>query len=85
MEGTAADTGEAFFQSLVRHLASAIDAQHAFVAEFLGGVRVRTLAYWGNGRIQPNMTSKTLRGLSIAFPFDRFRGRAYLAGHAWAL
>src|SRR5262245_29220412 len=54
-EGTATETGEAFFQSLVRHLATAIDAHYALVAEFLGGVRVRTLAYWAKGRIEPNV------------------------------
>ncbi len=33
-EGTAESTGEAFFQSLVEHLATAIQVQYAFVAEF---------------------------------------------------
>jgi PAS domain S-box-containing protein len=56
VEGTARTTGEAFFQSLVRHLAVAIDVEYAFVAEFAGSAtRVRTLAYWGHGEIRPNV------------------------------
>ena len=34
VEGTACNTGEEFFQSLVRHLSRAIDVHYAFVAEF---------------------------------------------------
>ena len=34
VEGTAESTGEAFFHSLVEHLAAAIGVQYAFVAEF---------------------------------------------------
>ena len=34
VEGTVEGTGEAFFQSLVEHLAKAIQVQYAFVAEF---------------------------------------------------
>jgi PAS domain S-box-containing protein len=56
VEGTARSTGEAFFQSLVRHLAAAIGVSYAFVAEFDGvATRVRTLAYWGKGSIRPNV------------------------------
>ena len=56
VEGTARSTGEVFFQSLVRHLASAIGVSYAFVAEFAGApTRVRTLAYWGRGRIRENV------------------------------
>ena len=55
VEGTATGTGEAFFRSLVRHLATATDTHYAFVAEFLGGERVRTLAYWAGGQIAPNV------------------------------
>ena len=56
VEGTARNTGEAFFQSLVRHLASAVGVNYAFVAEFAGvATRVRTLAYWGKGEILPNL------------------------------
>jgi PAS domain S-box-containing protein len=56
VEGTARSTGEAFFQSLVRHLAAAIGVEYAFVAEFASTrTRVRTLAYWGKGEILPNV------------------------------
>jgi PAS domain S-box-containing protein len=56
VEGTARNTGEAFFQSLVRHLASAVGVNHAFVAEFAGvATRVRTLAYWSKSRLRPNI------------------------------
>src|SRR3954466_12690763 len=55
LEGTARSTGAVFFQTLVRHLASALGVSSAFVAEFDGApTRVRTLAYWGRGRIQQN-------------------------------
>src|ERR1700722_16073693 len=56
VEGTARNTGEVFFESLVRHLARAIDVSYAFVAEFAGGnERVRTLAYWGKGELRENV------------------------------
>ncbi len=56
VEGTAGGTGEVFFQSLVRHLATAIGVDYAFVAEFADKrTRVRTLAYWGKGEIRENV------------------------------
>ena len=56
VEGTAQATGEAFFQSLVKHLASAIGASYVLVAEFADlETRVRTLAYWQVDRLAPNM------------------------------
>ena len=56
VEGTARGTGEVFFQSLVRHLATAIGVEYAFVAEFADKrTRVRTLAYWGKGQIRENV------------------------------
>jgi formate hydrogenlyase transcriptional activator len=56
VEGTAHTTGAGFFQNLVRHLASALGVRHAFVAEFTQvRSRVRTLAYWEDGRIQDNV------------------------------
>jgi PAS domain S-box-containing protein len=54
VEGTAGSTGEGFFQSLVRHLATAIGVRYAFVAEFAGEQRARTLAYWQVDRIALN-------------------------------
>ena len=56
VEGTARGTGKVFFQSLVRHLATAIRVEYAFVAEFAGKrTRVRTLAYWGKRQIRENV------------------------------
>jgi formate hydrogenlyase transcriptional activator len=46
--GTAAETGDDFFRTLVRHLAEALHANHAFVAEFVPPGRARMLAYWSN-------------------------------------
>jgi PAS domain S-box-containing protein len=55
VEGTVHDTGEAFLQSLVRHLATAVGTRYAFVAEFAGGTRARTLAFWFRDRIADNI------------------------------
>jgi PAS domain S-box-containing protein len=55
VEGTARQTGQEFFQSLVRHLASAVGTRYAFVAEFAGGTRARTLAFWFRDRITDNV------------------------------
>src|SRR6516165_9884372 len=55
VEGTAHATGEVFFQSLVRHLATAVGARYAFVAEFAGGTRARTLAFWFRDHITDNI------------------------------
>jgi PAS domain S-box-containing protein len=48
LEGTASDTGDNFFRSLVRHLAAALQMRYAFVAECTDATntRVRTLAFW---------------------------------------
>jgi formate hydrogenlyase transcriptional activator len=55
VEGTARSTGSGFFQSLVKHLASALGVSNAFVAEFAGKVtRVRTIAAWGPEGLLPN-------------------------------
>jgi PAS domain S-box-containing protein len=55
VEGTARSTGQEFFQSLVRHLARAVGTRYAFVAEFAGEGRVRTIAYWFRDRIADNI------------------------------
>jgi PAS domain S-box-containing protein len=55
VEGTAAHTGEAYFESLVRHLATAVGTRYAFVAEFAGATRARTLAFWFRDRITDNV------------------------------
>jgi hypothetical protein len=55
VEGTARGTGEEFFQSLVRHLAEAIDVHYAVVAEFpKAPPNVRTLAFWERDRVASN-------------------------------
>ncbi|MEW5754722.1 MAG: sigma 54-interacting transcriptional regulator [Pseudomonadota bacterium] len=47
MEGTSAVVGEAFFRSLVRHLAEALQVRYAFISEFTQlKSRVRILAFW---------------------------------------
>ncbi len=48
MEGTAAVTGDDFFASLVRHLASALEVRYAFVTECRERppIKARTLAFW---------------------------------------
>jgi PAS domain S-box-containing protein len=55
VEGTARHTGQEFFQSLVRHLAAAVDAHYAFVAEFAGDTRARSLAFWERDRFVDNV------------------------------
>ena len=53
--GTAAVIGDAFFEKLVKHLATALGVGWAFVSEFTPGrARVRTLASWGEGRLLEN-------------------------------
>jgi PAS domain S-box-containing protein len=56
LEGTAQSTGTVFFQTLVRHLASALGVSYAFVAEFdHPAMRARTLAYWSKDSIRENI------------------------------
>jgi two-component system, sensor histidine kinase and response regulator len=54
VEGTTRHTGQEFFQSLVRHLAAAVGTHGAFVAQFAGDMRARTLAFWFQDRIGEN-------------------------------
>ncbi len=54
-EGTASATGEAFFPKLVEHLARALGAHHAFIAEFIPPRAIRTIAYWSEGKLVPNI------------------------------
>ena len=52
VEGTSGVTGDAFSQSVVEHLASALEVDYAFVGKFADdtGSRVQTLAFWtGSG------------------------------------
>ena len=69
VEGTAGTAGEAFFQTLVRHLADAVGTKYAFIAEFLGSAppqtdgesnteqagRARTIAFWFKDAIVENV------------------------------
>ena len=57
LRGTAATTGDAFFQALTRHLADALGVTFAFVAECTDETktRVHTLAYWGGDRYLPDL------------------------------
>ncbi len=54
-EGTASVVGEAFFQTLVEHLARATATRHCFVARFLPPQDIQTVAYWSNGSLVPNI------------------------------
>jgi predicted ATPase len=50
VEGTASVTGDDFFRSLVRHLASALGVRYAFVTQCLAdNTRARMLAFWNGG------------------------------------
>ena len=51
VEGTAGETGEAFFAVLVRHLARALGTKCAWVTEWLPAERrLRALSFWVAGR-----------------------------------
>jgi len=50
IEGTAA-TGLDFFPALVKHLATALNVSHAFVAERMGN-RIQVLAFWNAGAVE---------------------------------
>lgn len=56
IEGTAAETGDEFFASLVTHLTAALNVQYALVAEIVGDARtrVRTLAVSAGGTLVDN-------------------------------
>lgn len=53
--GTAAVSGDDFFQALVRHLAHALDVQYVLVSEIVPTRkdRVRAIAYWANEQWMP--------------------------------
>src|SRR5262245_11343895 len=57
VEGVEAETGDEFFASLVRHLASALDVEYAFVSELTPDRQAfRMLALWGRGALRDNLT-----------------------------
>ncbi|MGH8728063.1 MAG: GAF domain-containing protein [Burkholderiales bacterium] len=80
--GTAAATGSDFFQSLVRHLAAALDVRYAFVAECQGDkkARARSRAFWKGDGFGENFEYETtatpcrhvLEGKTVFFP-DRLQ------------
>jgi formate hydrogenlyase transcriptional activator len=53
-EGTAPVVGDEFFRALVEHLATALQASYAFVAECLPNHRARSLAFWQDGKLGEN-------------------------------
>ncbi|MFW9261400.1 PAS domain S-box protein [Nostoc sp. CALU 546] len=57
VEGTAAKTGDEFFNSCVRYLAEVLQVQYALVTEFGDEpkTKVRTLAFWCGGTINENL------------------------------
>ena len=54
--GVSSSLGDEFFRSLVSQLVTQLGADHAFVGELVpeDPGRVRSLAYWAEGRIAPN-------------------------------
>jgi formate hydrogenlyase transcriptional activator len=55
VEGVESETGDRFFCSLVKHLASALGCEYAFVSELLvDRLRFRTRAVWGRGSLIEN-------------------------------
>ena len=56
VEGTAAKTGNEFFQSLVRHLAEVLQVRYAFVTQLIEPdlKRARTLAFWKGSEFGEN-------------------------------
>ena len=55
-KGVSGETGEAFFRSLVEHLASAVGADGVMVGELDGPRQMNTLALVWDGQLQPNDT-----------------------------
>ena len=49
-EGTGSAAGRAFYELLVRHLATSLEISHAFITECHEGNRARVRAFWQNGR-----------------------------------
>ncbi len=80
MEGTASVTGADFFRSLVRYLASALQARYAFVTECKREekLRARMLAFWIGGGfgenleydVAPTPCGKVLEGSTCYFGND---------------
>ena len=79
VEGTAAETGDAFFSALVTHLTSVLHVQYAFIGEVQGDhiKKIRTLAVSAGGAIVDNFEyalahTPCASGLTQSFTcFDR--------------
>ena len=56
VKGTGSDTGEIFFRSLVRHLASALNARYSFIGELVGEAHdtIQVLAVWSGEEFGEN-------------------------------
>ena len=76
-EALEAETGDAFFCSLVQSLAEALHVEYAFVSELTrGGTHFRSLAFWASGRLGENFEvplagtpcEAVLRGEAAAYP-----------------
>jgi len=76
--GVSASTGAEFFQSLLRHLAKALDADYATISETAGSDKVRTFAAYRDGRIVENFeyrsayvpAAQVLKGETVIYPKD---------------
>lgn len=54
LEGTATETGTGFFDVLVQSLSQALQTRHAWVTEYMAGLRrLKTLAFCTDGKLQP--------------------------------
>ena len=54
-ETVEAETGDAFFRSIVQCLAEALGVEYAFVSELTqGGTHFRSIALWARGKLAPN-------------------------------
>ncbi|MGD8291666.1 MAG: hypothetical protein PVF37_08165 [Desulfobacterales bacterium] len=52
LEGTAKETGEAFFAALVENLAKAMKTHSAWVTEYIEtSEQLRALAFWADGKL----------------------------------
>jgi diguanylate cyclase (GGDEF)-like protein/PAS domain S-box-containing protein len=73
LEGTAAETGEAFLRALVKNLAQALDVRYAFVSELPrdGGEQARILAFWQGDEFGPSFDYAT-RGTPCQFAAEAF-------------
>ena len=62
VQGTASVTGDAFFPALVASLAMALDVRNCAVSELLEDGQLRTLGFFRDGQMQPNITYDPVTG-----------------------